>query len=147
MALPSILSLALPLLLQGPVTWQFSSGPAEAERLEVRLEATCEPGWHIYALTLPREDGPLPTVVRVEPSPAFSVAGAVVEPRPQEVEDPNFGMLVRYHAGTVPFIIPIQRTTKEAFTVTGEVEFMVCNDKTCLPPMAVPFKVQVPASR
>jgi hypothetical protein len=27
--------------------------------------------------------------------------------------------------------------------VEGEVEYMLCNDKTCLPPVGVPFKVVV----
>ena len=28
--------------------------------------------------------------------------------------------------------------------LSGEVEFMVCNDKTCLPPKVVPFSITVP---
>ncbi len=46
----------------------------------------------MYALTLPRDDGPFPTVIAVTPSASFN-PGAPVEPAPIEVEDPNFQML------------------------------------------------------
>ena len=136
----------IPLLLQGPVSWRFSATERTVDQVEVRLEAVCEPGWHIYALARPRADGPLPTEIRLEDGTGFRPMGPVVEPVPEEVEDPNFGMLVRYHADTVPFSLLLQRTSPEPFIVKGEVEFMVCNDKTCLPPTVVPFTVQVPAS-
>jgi len=35
--------------------------------------------------------------------------------------------------------------TGEAFTVNGDVEYMACNDQMCLPPLKVPFAVEVPA--
>lgn len=84
------------------------------------LQATCEEGWHLYALTLPRDDGPFPTVIVVTPAGSFK-AGAPVEPAPVEVEDPNFQMLVRYHGHTTEFTIPIERLSKEAFNVEGSV--------------------------
>lgn len=127
-----------------PVSWSFGTKETATGKTVVTLQATCEEGWHLYALTLPREDGPFPTVITVAPSSAYK-AGAVVEPPPVEFEDPNFQMLVRYHGHTTEFIIPIERLAKTAFNVEGSVEYMCCNDKMCLPPVTVKFSVPFPA--
>jgi len=134
----------VPALAGGPITWSVDQVTTADGRVQVLLKATCEQGWHIYALTLPRDDGPIPTSVRVNTSPDFR-AGAVTEPEPEMAYDPNFGMELRFHSNTVAFVLPIERVAGSPFTVSGEVEFMACNDKTCLPPVAVPFSVTVPA--
>ena len=131
-------------LAGGPVTWKFAAKEAADGTVQVTLHASCEEGWHLYALTLPRDDGPFPTVIRVAPSTLYE-AGTVIEPQPTEVEDPNFQMLVCYHGHETEFSVPVKRTTKEAFNVVGDVEFMCCNDKMCLPPVTVKFSVPVAA--
>jgi thiol:disulfide interchange protein DsbD len=144
----TILSLLLTALAFGqehPVRWSFAAETGPADAPVVALHADCDEGWHYYALTLPREDGPFPTVVRLDPSAAYEAAGPVVEPVPVEVEDPNFMMLVRYHGDDSAFRLPLKRLTNEAFTASGDVEFMCCNDKMCLPPVKVKFSVPFPA--
>lgn len=128
-----------------PVRWSFSAGQEPAGGPSVLLTASCDEGWHFYALTLPREDGPYPTVVTLASSPAYAAAGPVVEPPPVEVEDPNFMMLVRHHGDGTVFRVPLKRMTPDAFTAEGDVEFMCCNDRMCLPPAKVKFSVPFPA--
>lgn len=142
-----VLAMATAIAFAGsPVSWSFATKEAANGRTYVALRALCQEGWHIYALTLPRDDGPFPTIISVTPSPAFK-AGETLEPAPVEVEDPNFQMLVRYHGHEVEFLIPIDRLSKEAFNVAGTVEYMCCNDKTCLPPVSVEFNVPFPAAK
>lgn len=143
--LPSLfLLVSQSLLAGGPVSWKFTTKEGINGKTVVALQAICEEGWHLYALTLPRDDGPFPTVITVAPSANYK-AGAPVEPAPTEVEDPNFQMLVRYHGHETEFTIPIDRLSKEAFNVEGSVEFMCCNDKMCLPPVTEKFSVPFPA--
>jgi len=147
--------LRLPLLILGcamgclawagePVTWSFAANPASGDTVEIALSAACEPGWHIYALDLPSDAGPLPTVVQVDDGMGYHLVGAVIEPAPLEVIDPNFGMRVRYHGDRTIFTQAIRRDMDQAITVQGSVEFMACNDKTCLPPRQVEFKLEIP---
>lgn len=145
----SLLSLLALLLVAiafagNPVSWTFATKETATGQTVLTLQATCEEGWHLYALTLPRDDGPFPTVIAVAPSTSFK-AGMPVEPAPIEVEDPNFQMLVRYHGHTTEFTVPVERLSKEAFNVEGSVEYMCCNDKMCLPPVTVKFSVPFPA--
>lgn len=126
-----------------PVKWKFSASPSGNGVVRVDIRSEVEEGWHIYATTLPSDEGPIATSIRFAPSEAYTLVDALVEPQPVEVYDPNFGMVVRYHNGSPAFAQLIKPVVPGAIDVAGEVEFMVCNDKTCLPPVVVPFKLRV----
>lgn len=144
LTLPLLLGLALSVPTH-PATWSFRAVPSAGDRVDVVLTAQLEKGWHLYATELPSDQGPIATSFRFTPSEAYTVEGKLIEPAPVEEYDPNFAMVVRHHSGTPAFTLPIVRRTAAAFTVEGELEFMVCNDKTCLPPEVVKFQIPVPA--
>lgn len=125
-----------------PVTWTFSQAASADGHLLVVMSAAIQPGWHVYATTLPREDGPLPTVFRFHESSAFELVGELSGPEPEEAYDPNFAMFVRHHSGNARFLRTLRPLDEVPFSVDGEVEYMACNDHTCLPPVAVPFSVR-----
>lgn len=126
-----------------PVTWSFSASAQADGTAEVVLKATMEEGWHIYATVLESDLGPLPTVVRLEPATTYEVQGALLEPDPVQVFDPNFEMQVHYHSGTVNFVQRLKAIGDGPVKVSGEVEYMACNDQTCLPPKSVPFSLDL----
>ena len=136
MHLSILITLLTGLLTPAPIVqWHFVVQPAGTGAVQVELEARTVEGWHIYATKLENDLGPIPTAIRFTPSEAYSLLGPLVEPE----------MNVRYHEGSPRFVQRIEPTTKEPFVVKGEVEFMVCNDKTCLPPEVVTFTIDVPA--
>ena len=110
----------------------------------VEVTAVCDTGWHIYALQLEREDGPIPTSIRITPSRLYSVLDSLHAPVPDIAYDPNFAMELGTYSGTATFTSLLRRQGKAAFTITGEVEYMCCNERTCLPPRTEPFTVEVP---
>lgn len=128
-----------------PVAWSTS---VETSGSEVRLKATAhiDEGWHVYALTLPSDQGPLPTVFTFEGNRSYALEDGVVEPKPEEVEDPNFMMLVRHHSHDPVFVQKVARTGNEAFEVKATVEYMACNNSMCLPPVQVPLVFHVEAA-
>ncbi len=142
-----MISLFLPMLLAlhagSPVQWTFQAVPVEQGVFQVELSAQVEEGWHIYATELPSDLGPIPTTIRFAPSNAYQLIDGLEEPTPAEEFDPNFSMLVRHHSNKVVFRQGVRGTVENA-VVSGDVEYMVCNDKTCLPPVVVPFTVPLP---
>ncbi len=126
----------------GPVTWSFAAKPAVDGVVSVEMTATVGEGWHIYATKLENDLGPIPTTIRFEKNDVLVPVGELGEPVAEEVFDPNFEMQVRYHSGA-PVFVQQFKTTAAAQVVKGEVEFMVCNDKTCLPPEVVKFEIAV----
>lgn len=131
------------LALGQPIAWAFSSVAGSNGELHLELRATADPGWHIYATELPSEEGPVPTTFSFEPSDGFALDGVMLEPEPKEEYDPNFAMVVRYHGDTARFVQRISRRNADPFVVEGELEYMCCNDRTCLPPKRVPFSIPV----
>ena len=127
-----------------PVSWEFRSVVAANNEVVIGLTAHIESGWHIYATKLPSDEGPLPTVITITESEQ-AIVGELLEPEPVEQFDPNFAILVKHHSGDPEFQLKLTRRTREAFTVKGEVEYMACNDRTCLPPVAVPFTIEIAA--
>ena len=59
--------------------------------------------------------------------------------KPTTVYDELFAMNLRWYPGTVSFTQKIKVTDPAKFKAEGEVEFMACNDETCLPPDRVNF--------
>ncbi|MBK9512186.1 MAG: hypothetical protein IPO05_00830 [Flavobacteriales bacterium] len=129
-----------------PVHWSFSAQRQADGSVAVHCDAVLDAGWHIYATVLPGNEGPIPTAVRILPSTGHGPASAIQEPIPMEEYDPNFAMVVRYHDGSPRFTTTVSPTVPStSLIVKGEVEYMVCNDKTCLPPVIVPFEVTIEA--
>jgi thiol:disulfide interchange protein DsbD len=128
-----------------PVQWSFAAETLPNAQVRIDMKASIESGWHVYATALPSDEGPLPTVVEIDASEHFTLVGKVHEPEAEQAYDPNFAMDLWFHSGQPVFSQLIARKTTGAFTVTGSVEYMVCNDKTCLPPVKVPITVEIPA--
>lgn len=126
-----------------PVKWSFNAVPQGNGEVLVQCTAALEDGWHVYALTLPSDQGPIATSIRLHPSEVYERVGEWQEPTPVETYDPNFAMVVKYHDGSPIFTQQIRPRQGGAVVVEGEVEYMLCNDKTCLPPVAVPFSLTI----
>jgi len=147
--MPSIALIGLlSMLILGdpPVSWSFVSTPLEDGTTALEMTAHVEAGWHIYATQLENDLGPIPTTITIHPSEGVESTGALVEPEPEEVYDQNFQMNVRYHSGEPLFVQRVKVTSSNPVVVEGEVEYMVCNDKTCLPPTTAPFRLEVKPS-
>ena len=50
---------------------------------------------------------------------------------------------VRYYAQSVDFVQVVKVKSTAKTSLAGTVEFMVCNDRECLPPSEVQFKVNL----
>jgi thiol:disulfide interchange protein DsbD len=109
----------------------------------IRTIATIDDGWHLYSQNLESENGPLPTIFTYEASDSCVVYGNVAEGKAKEEYDKNFGMNVRYFEKTATFTKFLVRKYGEAFTIKGNVNFMVCDDEMCLPPIDVNLEILV----
>lgn len=86
------------------------------------------------------EGGPVSTSFTFETLNGAELIGQTVPSvKPTTVYDEQFAMNLRWYPGTVSFIQKLKVTDPAKFKVEGEVEFMACNDETCLPPDQIPF--------
>ena len=123
-----------------PVKWKIKlddkNGAAEKE---ITFTATADKGWHLYDMNLP-EGGPISTSFTFETlTGAETIGQPIASATPTTVFDEQFQMDLRWYAGSVTFTQKIKVTDAAKFKAEGAVEFMACNDETCLPPDQVDF--------
>lgn len=123
-----------------PVKWKIKlDDKGGAPEKEIVFTATADKGWHLYDMNLP-EGGPVSTSFTFETLNGAELIGQPVPSvKPTTVYNEQFAMNLRWYPGTVSFIQKLKITDPAKFKVEGEVEFMACNDETCLPPDQIPF--------
>lgn len=129
-----------------PVSWSWQATAQGNTEADLVFTATIDPGWHVYALTLQGDDGPIPTSFTFTPGSGYKPKGGVKQGKYKTEYDPNFGMPLNYFEKQATFTQRIERLSPNDFDVKGFLTFMVCNDKMCLPPEDVEFSVRVPGA-
>ena len=132
--------------IHNPVKWSTSVKKISATEYDLIINAAIETNWHLYSQNVP-EDGPIPTNFSFEVSKDFELVGKTSEEDGHTVDDPIFGMKIKYFDTNAIFKQRIKIINKSAITVLGEVEFMVCDDANCLPPTFVDLKFSIPATK
>ncbi len=143
----AFISLSLQAQILDPVKWQFKvvqkPGSATAE---LHLIATIDDGWHLYSQNL-ADDGPIPTTFNFKTDNRYKTLGKTLEPKAITEFDPNFNMELAYFSKKATFVQKVEILSEKDFQVVGELEFMVCDDKQCLPPKYVDFAFQVSGAK
>lgn len=132
-------TLAVQAQIHQPVKWKIKLEDSKTAEKEIVFTATSEKGWHLYDMDLP-EGGPVSTSFTFETLKGAELVGQPVSSvKPTVVYDELFSMDLRWYPGTVSFTQKVKITDPKKFKIEGEVEFMACNDETCLPPDRVSF--------
>jgi hypothetical protein len=146
-----ILACATTLLAQQPkivppsIKWEYSyeQNKENKDQLIVKLSATIEKGWHIYSQDVPA-DGPVATSFKFNAEEKnYSLIGKVEEPAAEKKMDEAFGAEIKSFEDKVTFIQKIKRNSSAAFTISGELEYMTCNNSQCFPPKTVPISIEI----
>ncbi len=120
-----------------PVSWEFSSKALGNGEFELQFNAEIEPHWHLYGMNI-EEGGPIPTTLYFTEADDYKLIGNAQEPDGITLDDPMFGMELKYFENSAVFTQRVKITGSNA-TVAGELEFMACDDEKCLPPELVEF--------
>lgn len=124
---------------QEKIQWDFAFVPYPAS---IEIRATIENGWHLYALDLDPSIGPVPTQITLEKNNAVKILNNFeANTKAKQSYDPNFGAEVSYFENT--FQASNRILVKKPTTIKGELTYMLCDDKRCLPPKSVPFEIKV----
>lgn len=127
---------------QQKISWSFTAKKLADNKYELHLTATPPMGWHVYSQLTP-EGGPIPTSFKFTTNGLVTVAAS----KPKETGklvtyfDKNFKVDVKYFEGKVDFIKTIAVKGKIKTNISGMVESMICNDRTCMPPTTEKFNI------
>ncbi len=124
-----------------PVKWTVVQKNTSDKTAEIQIHATIDEGWHLYGLNIPT-GGPHPTSIVFETVENASKVGEIQTPSKLLKQfDANFNMELNWYTNDALFIQKIKFNDALKVKLKGYVEFMVCNDKSCLPPTKFPFSL------
>jgi len=123
-----------------PIKWNIQLQDSKSADQEVVFTASIDPGWHLYDMNL-GEGGPVSTSFHFEKMVGCALTGKTTSTS-QVIKkmDDIFGMELRWYVKKAVFIQKIKITDPNKFILSGHVEFMGCNDESCLPPTPENFE-------
>ncbi|MGQ8337698.1 cytochrome c biogenesis protein CcdA [Sunxiuqinia sp. A32] len=125
-----------------PVKWTFDFNQ-DGGKAVLQFHATIEEGWHLYDTSLP-DGGPIPTSINYSDTTQFEFIGELKkEPQPTEEFDKTFQLDLRFFSHEATFSQEVKLKTDQPIEIDGFVEFMCCNDETCLPPTEADFSFKL----
>ena len=127
------LTLGVTTLHAQKVGWTGSVEPLGGAEYELRFEAAIPSGFHMYDMG-PYEGGPNPTVITLSPEAGVELVGSVEQrTKPHRYFDQMFGMEIGTFSGKALFTQRVRLTAAQA-KVRAAIEWMICDDKSCMPP-------------
>ena len=125
-----------------PVKWTFEAVKKGDKQYDIIFTANVDAPWHIYSQFVKK--GPVPTNIVFKKNALVLAKGPAKEIGKLEKQfDKNFGAEIAYFSNKVQFVKTITLRAAVKTSVSGEIEYMVCNDERCLPPTKVPFEVAI----
>jgi thiol:disulfide interchange protein DsbD len=125
-----------------PVSWEFTQHQLSDNEIELQFKASIDDKWYIYSQFI-EGDGPVPTEFTFTSEGGYELIDGVTEGEPIEEFDPNFDMILKYFGHEAIFTQKIKVTSSTDFKFEGNVYFMVCDEKQCLPPEEVEFSFEI----
>jgi thiol:disulfide interchange protein DsbD len=125
------------------VKWNYTVKKIADKTYEVHMTANISGNYHLYAQN-PGVEGPVPTTFNFTKNPLIVLDGKIKENgNLQKKYESAWDGQVNYFKNAVNFIQVVKLKANVKTNLAGKVEFMVCDDKQCLPPSDVEFKVNI----
>lgn len=127
------------------VTWKSSVEPLGGDAYRIVLEAAIPAGYHMYDMG-PYEGGPTATTIVLTPGEGIQLDGPVEQlTKAHTYYDELFGMQIGTLSGKPRFAQKVHLATAKG-TVTAQLEWMICNDSSCMPPDETELTIEIAAS-
>ena len=127
------------------VTWKSSVEPLGGDAYRIVLEATIPAGYHMYDMG-PYEGGPTATTIVLTPGEGVQLDGPVEQlTKAHTYYDELFGMQIGTLSGKPRFAQKVHLATAKG-TVAAQLEWMICNDSSCMPPDDTELTIEIAAS-
>lgn len=128
-----------------PVKWTTSVNKISGQEYELVIKARIDDHWHLYSQQVP-EGGPIPTTFYFKDSlKTYQFIGKTQEGKGIESFDNVFQMNIKYFEKESVFKQKVRILNPNVKTIGGMVEFMACDDKSCLPPTEVDLTFNIGA--
>jgi Disulphide bond corrector protein DsbC len=129
--------------INNPVIWNYTAKKTADKTYELHITASINANWHLYGQGTGTGLEPTTTLTFTK-NPLISFDGNVKEVgKMEKYYDKNFKAELKYYINTVDFVQKIKVRSAITTVVKGTVNYVVCNDRSCLPPKDVLFAINI----
>lgn len=142
--LPVLAALTAATAFGQKVAWTGTAEPLENNEYRIVIEAAIPAPYHMYDMG-PYEGGPNATAITFAPAEGVAFEGGV-EPltTPHRYFDEMFQMEIGTYEGKAQFAQRVRLSVPQA-EVKATIEWMICDDKSCMPPEDTELTIAIPA--
>jgi len=134
-------------MVSQPLSWSSKVVHIEGNIYEVQAIGIFDvdkTDWHIYDLG-PYQDGPNPTALTlVLPSGVKLVGKPYIASKVKKIFDTMFNMEIGICEEKVVVAQKVEVTSSDSTQILATIEWMTCDNSTCLPPTEKDFKLKLP---
>ena len=128
-----------------PVKWEFTTKKINDCEAELIFKAKIDEKWHVYGQKV-SDDGPVPTSFHFTKSKDYELEGKPSENNLIKKFEPVFGIELEFFENEGVFKQKIKIKSDKPIEIKGNLEYMACNDVTCLPPSKIDFTFKAEGS-
>ncbi|MDB4710264.1 protein-disulfide reductase DsbD family protein [Flavobacteriales bacterium] len=126
-----------------PTSWSVKSEKLVDNKYNIIISSEIEDGWHLYSQYLKSNEGPLSTFIQFDIGSTNSLIDSTTEEGVVTHFDPVWEMDISYFENKAKFIQTIAVSDTTQTLIKGNVNFMVCDEKECLPPDDYNFEINL----
>jgi thiol:disulfide interchange protein DsbD len=128
-----------------PVQWTLTSDIPAAppgSTVPLKFHAAIQPGWHIYALTIPGPS-PIPTTVKVDGGDS----AAIYQPQPEHKVDPSIDLDTDMFEQALDLwlLAKLGATASGDVEITASARYQACDNRECMRPVTKSGMVTIKA--
>ncbi len=120
-----------------PVSFTYKTIKKGNNQYEVHISTSVQARWHIYSISNP-EGGALPTSISFVNASTIGKAKEVGKMK--TIFEKEFKVNQKFYENTVEFVQLVKLLPGNK-KITGNIEYMACNDRQCLPPKNTSFEI------
>ncbi len=130
--------------MNNPVTWTYEAKKRSAGTYDIVLTADVAHPWHIYSQNTGK-GGPIPTTITLKSNPLISYTKGKAKEvgKLEKTFDENFKTNVLFFSDKVQFVKTVKVKGGIKTNLSGTVEYMVCDESKCLPPVKKTFDLKL----
>lgn len=136
-----LLFFMMAVIVMAQVTFTSTTKRVSPTEVDIIFTGNAAKGWHIYSNGF-GDGGPTQATFNIDSKKGVELVGAL---RPgsgeKTVDDPIFGMRVKWFEGHATFTQRVRLTAKD-YDLQAYLQYGACNDESCLPPAAVEVRVK-----
>lgn len=126
----------------GPVEWNVSTEAGDDGTIRLLFTARIDAPWHIYDVGPYDDMGPNATTVVFEPNESVTLVGGIEQlSKPVRLYDSLFMTEIGYFEQTARLAQTVRVAAGVKTELKARVEWMACNDESCLPPDEKDFTI------